>query len=79
MAAYIDKFQAYIAEIETNASMDYSNFRIKRKLLSNIENVEGISHPIQKCRDDECMTFAECAAFLKKVLSKLIMQMLLNL
>ena len=29
MATYIDKFQAYIAELETIAPMDYSDFRIK--------------------------------------------------
>ena len=36
MAAYIDKFQAYIAELETMIPADYTNARKKRLLLTNI-------------------------------------------
>ena len=53
MASYIDKFQAYVAELETIAPTDYSDFKLKRMLLSNIKSAFGIQHLIQKCRDDE--------------------------
>lgn len=66
MASYIDKFQAYIAELEAIAPMDYSDFRKKRMLLANIRQASGVSHLIQKCRDDDNMTYSQCAAYLRK-------------
>ena len=66
MAAYKDKFQAYIVELKTSVTMNYNDFRIKTMLVSNFENAEGISHLIQKCRYDENMTYAMCAAYLRK-------------
>ena len=46
MAAYINKFQAYIAEIEIIDCQDYSDFKMNRMPLSNIKNT---SHPeVQK-------------------------------
>ena len=63
MAAYIDKFQSYIAELESIAPMDYSDFRMKRMLLSNIGKAAGVSHLVQKCRDDEDMSYSKCAAY----------------
>ena len=35
-------------------------------LLSNIKTASGITHLIQKCRDDEDMTYAQTAAYLRK-------------
>ena len=66
MASYIDKFQAYVAELETIAPNDYSDIKLKRMLLSHIKTASGIKHLIQKCRDDEDMTYAQTAAFLRK-------------
>ena len=37
-------------------------------MLSSIKNVEGVLHLIQKCRDDENMTYAMCAAYLKNAI-----------
>jgi hypothetical protein len=66
MATYIDKFQAYIAELETINPMEYSDYRKKRTLLSNIRHAEGVAHLIQKCRDDKGMTYDQCAAYLRE-------------
>src|SRR5687768_4180532 len=66
MATYIDKFQAYIAELETINPMEYSDYRKKRTLLSNIRHAEGFAHLIQKCRDDKGMTYDQCTAYLRE-------------
>jgi hypothetical protein len=66
MAAYIDKFQSYIAELEVLAPFDYTDARKKRSLLANIRDAEGVSHLIQKCRDDTLFTYEMCAAYLRK-------------
>ena len=66
MAAYIDKFQSYMAELEVLAPQDYSAFKKKRMLLANIRDVAGVTHLIQKCRDEESMTYDQCAAYLRR-------------
>src|SRR5687767_9093679 len=38
----------------------------KRMLLINLRPVEGASYLIQNCRDDENMTFNQCATYLRK-------------
>ena len=66
MQSYIDHFQAYIGELESIAPSEYSDSRKKRMLLNNIRNAEGVAHLIQKCRDDDSMTYEDCAAYLRK-------------
>src|SRR5687768_9081015 len=57
MATYIDKFQAYIAELEVIAPEDYSDFKKKRMILANRRHAAGVQHLIQKCRDDDFMSY----------------------
>ena len=64
MSAYIDKFQAYVAELETMAPGDYSNGRKKMLLLNNIKSASGIQHLIQNCRDDYDLTYEQCVVYL---------------
>ena len=66
MAGYIDKFQAYVAELETMIPKDYTEARKKRLLLTNIREAEGVAHLIQKCRDDPKMGYEATAAYLRK-------------
>ena len=66
MAAFIDKFQAYVAELETMIPADYTDARKKRLLLTNIRDAEGVAHLIQKCRDDNGMSYDATAAYLRK-------------
>jgi hypothetical protein len=66
MATYIDKYQSYIAELETINPMEYSEYRKKSTLLANIRHAEGVAHLIQKCRDDKNMTYEQCAAYLRE-------------
>ena len=66
MASYIDQFQAYVGELETIAPEEYTDSRKKRLLLANIRDAEGVAHLIQKCRDDELMSYEACAAYLRK-------------
>ena len=66
MAAYIDQFQAYNGELDTIAPVEYSDSKKKRMLLANIRDAEGVAHLIQKCRDDEAMSYDSCAAYLRK-------------
>ena len=46
--------------------MDYSDFEKKRVLLSNNKHASGVSHLIQKYRDNDTMTYDQCAAYLRK-------------
>jgi hypothetical protein len=66
MAAYIDQFQAYMAELGVIAPIGYSDFRMKRRLLANIRHADGVSHLVQTCRDNEHMTYEQCVAYLRK-------------
>ena len=66
MSSYIDQFQAYDRDLETITSEVYTNFRKKRLLLVHIRDAEGVTHLIQKCRDDELMSYEACAAYLRK-------------
>ena len=66
MAAYIDQFQAYIGELDTIAPMEYSDSKKKRMLLANIRDAEGVAHLVQRCRDDDAMSYEACAAYLRK-------------
>ncbi len=57
MAAYIDKYQSYMAQLAAIAPTEFSDTHMKRQLLINISQVGGIGHLIQPCRDNEYMTF----------------------
>src|SRR5688500_17543492 len=66
MLAYIDKFQATMAQLEV-MDPDYSKpEKMKRMLLANIRNATGITHLIQNCKDDEDWSYAKTAAYLRK-------------
>ena len=66
MSSYIDKFQSYMAELETINPTEYTDYRKKRTLLANIRQAEGVAHLIQKCRDDKFMSYDQCAAYLRE-------------
>ena len=66
MSCYIDKFQYLMAELETINPIEYTDYRKKRTLLSNIRHAEGVAHLIQKCRDDKYMSFDQCSAYLRE-------------
>lgn len=53
MQAYIDRFQAYMAELTAIKPRDYTDDRKKRLLLINVSQASGIAHLVQKCRDNE--------------------------
>lgn len=57
MAAYIDKIQFYMAELEAINPMEYSEYRKKRTLLTIIRHAEVVAHLIQNCRDDKDMAY----------------------
>ena len=63
---YIDTFEVIVQELESIAPLDYSDSRKKRLLLANIREAAGVAHLIQKCRDNEYMKYAACAAYLRK-------------
>jgi hypothetical protein len=65
MQAYIDRFQAYMAELTAIKPNDYNDDRKKRLLLINIRQAQGVAHLVQKCRDNEYMSFEKCAAYLR--------------
>lgn len=66
MAAYIDKFQSYMAELETINPLEYSDYRKKRTLVTNIRHANGVAHLIQQCRGDKDMIYDQCAAYLRE-------------
>ena len=66
MAAYIDKFQSLVAQLEAIAPQEYFDTRKKRTLLTNIRSVQGVFHLIQKCSGEESMTFDMSATYLRK-------------
>ena len=35
-------------------------------LLANIRDAEGVAHLVQRCRDDDTMSYDACAAYLRK-------------
>ena len=66
MVKFIDDLQSYIVDIEAIAPGDYTDDRKKRLLLSNVQPAPGISHLIQKYRDNEYMTYQYCASYLRE-------------
>ena len=66
MFAYIDKFQAIVAELEVIDPTGYTDRQKKMTLLTNIRHAEGISHLVQKCRDEYNMSFDDCAAYIRQ-------------
>ena len=65
MSMFIDKFQAYMAELEAINPDEYMDGRKKRMLLTSIKTASGVAHLIQKCRDNEYMTYEQCAHYLR--------------
>lgn len=65
MATYIDKLQTYLAELETITPADYGDCRKKRMLLSGVRTAPGMMYLIQKCRDNNFMSYDSCAAYLR--------------
>lgn len=66
MTTYIVKFQAIIAELEVLNPFSNNNKRKKMTLLTNIKHAESISHLVQKCRDEQFMTYDEYAAYIRQ-------------
>jgi hypothetical protein len=67
LAACIDQFLAALHELEILVEEDYSETHKKRMLLKNVRGVPGISHLVQKCRDDtHIMTFDTMASYLRE-------------
>ena len=64
IAAYIDRLQVIVQELETLDPNEYGDNRKKRLLLINVKSTHGIAHLIQKCRDRKFMNFNACAAYL---------------
>ena len=46
MVSCTDKFQSYIAELESIAPKAFSDYRMKRMQLSSIKNAAGVSNLI---------------------------------
>ena len=65
MAAYIDRLQAHLAELETIQPSDYGDSRKKRNLLSNVRTATSMLYLIQKCKDNEYMSYDQSAAYLR--------------
>ena len=65
MAAYIDRLQAQLAELEAIQPDDYSDSRKKRILLTNVRSATGMLYLIQKCKDNEYMSYDQSAAYLR--------------
>src|SRR5687768_5098195 len=55
-----------MAQLETISPEEYPDMRKKRQLLYNIRQAQGISHMIQRCRDEVFWTFEMCASYLRK-------------
>src|SRR5687768_12742636 len=55
-----------MAQLETISPDKYPDMRKKRQLLYNIRHAQGISHMIQRCRDEVFWTFEMCASYLRK-------------
>jgi hypothetical protein len=66
LVAYLDSFQAQVAELITIDPGEYLDYRLKRLLLGNVQSIEGIQHLVQNCRDNDCKTYEECGAYLRK-------------
>jgi hypothetical protein len=66
LVAYLDSFQAQVAELITIDLREYSDYRLKRLLLGNVQSIEGIQHLVQNCRDDDCKTYKQCGSYLRK-------------
>src|SRR5687767_2326953 len=66
MATFIEKYQSYVAELESLKPNNYTNDRMKSQLLANIRNAVVVAHLIQACRDNKAMTFEQCASYLKR-------------
>ena len=60
------KFNFIWQNHEAMVPMTYSRFRKKRALLASIRYAQGVSHLVQKCRDNEGMTYNHCASYLRR-------------
>jgi len=67
IAAYIDKMQVIVQELEALDPNDYGDNRKKRLLLTNVKSAHGVEHLIQNCRDKTYMNFNACAAYLRQI------------
>ena len=65
MQQYIDDFQTTMERIDTLAPEDYSDDKKKRLLIRNVRHVQEIAHLVQRCRDDESMSYDDAAAYLR--------------
>src|SRR5574339_694002 len=65
MASFIDKFQATMAELEVISPDEYLNSKKKCILLTVVRSASGVSHLIQNCRDNQHMTYDQCARYLR--------------
>jgi Reverse transcriptase (RNA-dependent DNA polymerase) len=67
LASYLDKFLTAFHELEIIGGEVYSDVHKKRSLMKNVRGVTGMSHLVQKCRDDfETMTFDSMAQYLRE-------------
>ena len=67
LAAYLDKFLTAFHELEILGEESYSDTQKKRTLMKNVRGVTGMSHLVQKCRDDfDLMTFDSMAQYLRE-------------
>ena len=46
-----------MAELETINPTEYTDYRKKKILLSNIRHAKGVAHLIPKCRDEKNITY----------------------
>jgi hypothetical protein len=67
LAAYLDKFLTAFHELEILGEEIYSDTQKKRTLMKNVRGISGMSHLVQKCRDDfNMMTFDSMAQYLRE-------------
>ena len=65
--AYLDKFLSAVHELEILSGETYTESQKKRTLMKNVRGAPGITHLVQKCRDDfDIMPFEGMAQYLRE-------------
>ena len=65
LTAYVEQFQALIAEMDSIAPLEYTDGQKQRLLIKNIRAHPGVAHLAQHCKDFG-MTYFDAAEYLAK-------------
>lgn len=55
-----------MAELETIAPHEYTDAKLRKLVISNVQHDEEIRHLVQNCVNDMTLTYEQCAAYLRK-------------